>query len=89
MNDEPLSPPTYSPKVETAIRGVMWWTMLLVGVLAIPMLAFVIASGFQWGQFGQVCVFISACWISTYIGMWLMKKSRYPSTAPGNNKIDN
>lgn len=52
---------------------IYWWTFLVVAVLAVPSIGFVVAMTVS-GNLGQVIVFMLSCWISTYLGMRLMKK---------------
>ena len=61
----------------SSCTGIMWWTMLLVAVLAIPSLAILISLTVPAGnELVQMGVFVFSCWISTWIGMWLMRKSK-------------
>lgn len=60
----------------TGCSGLMWWTTLLVAVLAVPSLGVVIASASQLEGFGGIIVFILACWVSTYLGMKLMQNPK-------------
>jgi amino acid transporter len=69
--------------------GIFWWTMLVVAVLAIPSIAIVFTAFFPAGDFGTAITFMAACWASTWIGMWLMKKSKEqqgskPGSTPPN-----
>ena len=52
---------------------VYWWAALLVAVLAIPSIAFVAAAVVPGQEIWQIMVFVGACWVSTFIGMELMK----------------
>ena len=52
--------------------GLMWWTTLVVAVLAIPSLGFIIAKALPLRGFGELLIFILACWFCTYLGMRLM-----------------
>lgn len=54
--------------------GLLWWSMLLVGVIAIPAAAIIITAVLPLNETGRVFSFIIACWVSTWVGMWLMKK---------------
>lgn len=66
---------TTSTQHECISRGIMWWAMLIVGVLAIPAIAVIVAGMIPATDFNKGIIFIIACWVSTWIGMWLMKKS--------------
>ena len=54
--------------------GIYWWAALIVAVLAVPSFGFVVASVVPGGDMGKIAVFIITCWVSTYLGMRLMKK---------------
>lgn len=56
--------------------GVVWWTMLLSAVIAIPSAAIIIAVILPIGEAGRVFSFIIACWACTWIGMWLMNRAK-------------
>jgi len=53
-------------------HGVMWWTTLVVAVLAVPAFGFIIASASQINGIGEIAVFMVACWFCTFLGMKLM-----------------
>lgn len=54
----------------------MWWMTLIVAVLSVPAFALIVASVIPATGFGQVAVFILACWACTYLGMRLMQHPR-------------
>ena len=53
----------------------LWWTMLVVAILAIPSAAAIITSALPAGGIAQVLIFVVACWGCTWVGMWLMRKA--------------
>ena len=53
---------------------IYWWAFLVVAVLAVPSVGFVIAMVVPGSGMGQLMVFVFSCWVSTYLGMRLMKK---------------
>lgn len=57
-------------------QGITWWATLVVAVLAIPSFGVIIAAMSGTSGFMSVAVFIVACWISTYLGMLLMKNPK-------------
>ncbi len=57
-------------------QGAIWWSMLLVGVIAIPAIALIVTFALPLSEAGQVFSFIVTCWVSTWVGMWLMKKAK-------------
>ena len=50
-----------------------WWAFLVVAVIAVPSIAFVAAAMVPDKGIWQILVFVFACWLSTFIGMKLMK----------------
>jgi len=50
-----------------------WWAILVVAVLAVPALGILIALVTGARGFFGVAVIMVTCWISTYLGMRLMK----------------
>ena len=64
-----------NPMRPTGTASYFWWAKLVVAVLAVPSLASVIASSLPLGDIGQLLVFITACWICTYLGMKLMQSA--------------
>jgi hypothetical protein len=63
--------------------AISWWLALIVGVLAIPSLAFVIVTVMHIKGIMSITVFTVACWACTYFGMHLVK--HHPSM---REKID-
>lgn len=61
--------------------GIIWWAMLLIAVLAIPSIAIVVAGILPFDDLGRAIIFIGACWACTWIGMWLMEKSKASGAA--------
>jgi hypothetical protein len=55
---------------------IYWWSFLLVAVLAVPSIAFVVAALVPGQGITQILVFIVSCWVSTFIGMKLMKMTK-------------
>lgn len=70
----------------TGCQGIMWWTTLLVAVLAIPSLGIIVASISHLQGFGGVLVFVLACWLCTYLGMRLMKNPKFAEKLNELNK---
>lgn len=60
-------------KCPVACTDLNWWAMLVVAVLAVPSLGIIIAIMSGTKGFFSVAIFIVTCWISTYLGMRLMK----------------
>lgn len=54
----------------------MWWSTLLVAVLAVPPVGFIAAKSLPFQGLGEVVVFVITCWVCTWLGMMLM---RHPS----------
>ncbi len=52
--------------------GLMWWTTLVVAVLAVPAFGIMAAVLIPYPGLVQTVVFILACWFCTYLGMRLM-----------------
>jgi len=57
------------------VQGLMWWTTLLVAVLAVPVIGTSVALGLTESAFLQMVIFVLTCWACTWLGMWLMKKA--------------
>ena len=65
----------------------MWWTTLIVAVLAVPAFGFIIASIIPIKGVGEIVVFMSACWFCTFLGMKLMQMpSMSDKVGTQNNK---
>lgn len=58
-----------------AIEGIVWWTMLMVAVLAIPAISIMVSMALPLSDFARVVSFIVTCWACTWAGMWLMRRS--------------
>lgn len=56
----------------TGCSGLMWWTTLVITVIAVPSFAVVVAKMSPLRGIGEIIVFILACWLSTFLGMRLM-----------------
>lgn len=56
--------------------AVLWWVMLLVAIFAVPSIAFIITFATPLPDAMQIFVFMITCWLSTWIGMWLMRKAQ-------------
>ena len=56
--------------------GIWWWMTLLVAVLAVPSFGFIVAAIIPIQGFGQVVLFVLACWLCTYLGMKLMSNPK-------------
>lgn len=61
-------------------QGVTWWATLVVAVIAVP--CFGIIAAMMWGSkgLGEIIVFVGACWISTWLGMRLMRNPKMSKT---------
>jgi hypothetical protein len=57
-------------------EGVVWWAMLLVAVLAIPAVAVSVMLAMPEGDTFKAATFIVTCWGCTWLGMWLVAKSK-------------
>lgn len=68
--------PTDTLKEGKALDDAIWWAMLLVGVIAIPASAIFVTALMPFDETGKVITFVIACWGSTWVGMWLMRKSK-------------
>lgn len=60
----------------TGCGGLMWWTTLVVAVIAVPCFALVVATMSPLRGLGEIAVFILACWLSTFLGMKLMSNPK-------------
>jgi hypothetical protein len=54
----------------------MWWTTLVVAVMAVPGFGAVVAFISPTSGVLQLAVFVLACWLCTYLGMKLMSDPR-------------
>ena len=54
----------------------MWWTTLVVAVMAVPGFGVVVAFMSPTSGVLQLAVFVLACWLCTYLGMKLMSDPR-------------
>ena len=57
------------------LTGIWWWAVLVIAVLAIPSSGFLISIMLPAHGNATLPVFVLACWVSTYIGMLLMRGS--------------
>ncbi len=56
--------------------ALLWWAMLTVAVLAVPMLAVAVMLALPGGEMVQAATFVVTCWVSTWLGMWLVNTSK-------------
>lgn len=56
-------------------EAISWWTTLLVAVLAIPAASIIITLSLPISDTAKVISFVLSCWLCTWLGMWLMRKS--------------
>lgn len=54
---------------------VIWWTMLITAVLAIPAIAILVSLSLPISDMGKTITFVVSCWVCTWLGMWLMRRS--------------
>lgn len=52
--------------------NLIWWSKLLVAVIAVPMVGIVVGSLVPGGDFGKTIAFVITCWICVFAGMKLM-----------------
>lgn len=57
------------------IGGLAWWMTLIITVIAVPLFGAIMAMSVTSKALGQMLIFVIACWISTWLGMWLMKRA--------------
>ncbi len=50
----------------------IWWSKLVVAVIAVPMVGILVGAMVPGGEFGKVIAFVATCWISVFFGMKLM-----------------
>ena len=86
MDPEQNGQETKNPDVDSSSCGsgskdcsgfetVLWWTVLVVAILAIPSAAAIVTAALPAGGIAQILIFVLACWGCTWTGMWLMRKS--------------
>lgn len=68
MTDQPSS-----DKKSCNIQHTMWWTTLIVAVIAVPAFGYVMSSVIPMKGLGEIIIFMIACWFCTFLGMKLMK----------------
>lgn len=56
--------------------GLMWWTTLVIAVVAVPSFGLVVAAMSPLRGSGEIVVFILACWLSTFLGMKLVSNPK-------------
>ena len=61
---------------DQSVTGIMWWTALVITVVAVPSFGFAISYLFPFRGMLQLVVFILACWLCTYLGMRLMQNPK-------------
>ncbi len=71
----------------TGCSGLMWWTTLVVAVLAVPAFGIMAASLVPGPELVQIVVFILGCWFCTYLGMRLMRQPNMDKTVDPKEKI--
>jgi hypothetical protein len=69
-----------------SMSGMIWWSYLVVAVLAVPSAGFLITHTLGVSGIGELFVFILACWFCTFMGMRLMANPKI--MAQMNNKKD-
>lgn len=57
------------------LTGIVWWTTLIVTVVAVPLVGVMVALAVTKQAFVQILIFMVTCWACTWLGMWLMKKA--------------
>lgn len=67
---------TNNSSCKSGCAGLMWWTTLVVAVLAVPAFGVVVASIVPLEGIGSIAVFILACWLCTFLGMRLMSNPK-------------
>lgn len=55
--------------------GLVWWATLTVAVLAVPSIGLIIALSLGKGELGMMAAFVVTCWVSVWLGMWLVRKA--------------
>ena len=63
------------PKFTSPFAGLLWWTTLVMAVIAVPLIGTSVALAMTDSQFTQMLIFIGTCWACVWLGMWLMKKA--------------
>ena len=51
----------------------VWWSKLVVAVIAVPMLGILAGSLVPGGDMGKTIAFVITCWVSVFIGMKIMQ----------------
>ncbi len=74
MQDQPSSGSETSGHTcsSKGCSGMMWWSTLIVAVIAVPAFGFIVASAIPIKGIGEIAVFMIACWFCTFLGMKLM-----------------
>ncbi len=65
-----------SSRCKITFDGILWWAMLLVAVLAVPGVAVAVMLAMPGGDTFKAATFIVTCWGCTWLGMWLVAKSK-------------
>jgi|GEM_PF-6462316 len=68
------------------VMGIMWWTTLVVAVLAVPSFGFVVSYVMPFRGIGELAIFILACWLCTFLGMRLMSNPKMLEKIGSNKK---
>ncbi len=71
------SPLKIRPEERAFCGALVWWTMLTLAVMAVPLFGASVAIAITNSPFAQMIAFVLSCWISVWLGMWLMKKANY------------
>ncbi len=56
----------------------IWWSKLVVAVIAVPMFGLLVGAMIPGGEFGQILAFVFTCWVSVFFGMKLMENIDKP-----------
>jgi cytochrome c oxidase subunit IV len=57
--------------------GLIWWSKLIVAVLAVPWIGLIIAAVMRTQNSSlQLVAFVLTCWVCTFLGMSLMKNKQ-------------
>jgi len=66
----------HDKKSSNTASEIIWWTTLVIAVLAVPSFGVVIAYMSPTSGLMQLLVFVLACWLCTFLGMKLMNDPR-------------
>lgn len=65
-----------APRKTSLLVGLVWWVTLMMAVIALPLAGTMIALAVTDSAFTQMVVFMITCWGCTWLGMWLMHRSK-------------